>query len=177
MSESRLRILVAKPGLDGHDRGAKVVARALRDAGMEVVARSADAEDPYGSYRSDEDPYGSCPHCVLIRALSGPSSADVRQVSFDRHHDALGRDVQQQGLAGVGQDLALAGLLEQVGPDCRLEPSQPSADRGGIDPQRGARAAKLSRLGDGEEDLQVAPVHSLHKCSSYLQHCLLSAKI
>ena len=33
----RLRILVAKPGLDGHDRGAKVVARALRDAGMEVV--------------------------------------------------------------------------------------------------------------------------------------------
>jgi len=35
--ESRIRVLVAKPGLDGHDRGAKVVARALRDAGMEVV--------------------------------------------------------------------------------------------------------------------------------------------
>ncbi len=34
---SRIRILVAKPGLDGHDRGAKVVARALRDAGMEVI--------------------------------------------------------------------------------------------------------------------------------------------
>ncbi|MGH9507265.1 MAG: cobalamin-dependent protein, partial [Terriglobales bacterium] len=33
----RIRVLVAKPGLDGHDRGAKVVARALRDAGMEVV--------------------------------------------------------------------------------------------------------------------------------------------
>ena len=37
MSESPLRVVVAKPGLDGHDRGAKVVARALRDAGMEVV--------------------------------------------------------------------------------------------------------------------------------------------
>ena len=37
MSESPLRIVVAKPGLDGHDRGAKDVARALRDAGMEVV--------------------------------------------------------------------------------------------------------------------------------------------
>ena len=40
MSESRpspIRVVVAKPGLDGHDRGAKVVARALRDAGMEVV--------------------------------------------------------------------------------------------------------------------------------------------
>ncbi len=33
----RIRVLVAKPGLDGHDRGAKVVARALRDAGMEVI--------------------------------------------------------------------------------------------------------------------------------------------
>src|SRR5258708_38623343 len=37
MSERKLRILVAKPGLDGHDRGAKVVARALADAGYEVV--------------------------------------------------------------------------------------------------------------------------------------------
>jgi methylmalonyl-CoA mutase C-terminal domain/subunit len=34
---SRIRVLVAKPGLDGHDRGAKVIARALRDAGMEVI--------------------------------------------------------------------------------------------------------------------------------------------
>jgi methylmalonyl-CoA mutase C-terminal domain/subunit len=37
VSEKRIRVLVAKPGLDGHDRGAKVVARALRDAGMEVI--------------------------------------------------------------------------------------------------------------------------------------------
>src|SRR6266542_823326 len=34
---NRIRVLVAKPGLDGHDRGAKIIARALRDAGMEVV--------------------------------------------------------------------------------------------------------------------------------------------
>jgi methylmalonyl-CoA mutase C-terminal domain/subunit len=37
MTERKIRVLVAKPGLDGHDRGAKVIARALRDAGMEVV--------------------------------------------------------------------------------------------------------------------------------------------
>ena len=37
MAEAKVRILVAKPGLDGHDRGAKVVARALRDAGFEVI--------------------------------------------------------------------------------------------------------------------------------------------
>jgi methylmalonyl-CoA mutase C-terminal domain/subunit len=35
--DRRIRVLVAKPGLDGHDRGAKVIARALRDAGMEVI--------------------------------------------------------------------------------------------------------------------------------------------
>jgi methylmalonyl-CoA mutase C-terminal domain/subunit len=37
MSGSKIRVLIAKPGLDGHDRGAKLVARALRDAGMEVI--------------------------------------------------------------------------------------------------------------------------------------------
>ncbi|OFV84927.1 MAG: methylmalonyl-CoA mutase, partial [Acidobacteria bacterium RBG_16_64_8] len=37
MAETKIRIIVAKPGLDGHDRGAKVVARALRDAGFEVI--------------------------------------------------------------------------------------------------------------------------------------------
>lgn len=37
MGERKIRVLVAKPGLDGHDRGAKVIARALRDAGMEVI--------------------------------------------------------------------------------------------------------------------------------------------
>jgi methylmalonyl-CoA mutase, C-terminal domain len=37
MNQRKIRVLVAKPGLDGHDRGAKVIARALRDAGMEVI--------------------------------------------------------------------------------------------------------------------------------------------
>ena len=37
MDESKIRVLIAKPGLDGHDRGAKIIVRALRDAGMEVI--------------------------------------------------------------------------------------------------------------------------------------------
>lgn len=56
MADKRIRVLVAKPGLDGHDRGAKVIARALRDGGMEVIytglrqtveqiVEAADAED------------------------------------------------------------------------------------------------------------------------------------
>jgi methylmalonyl-CoA mutase C-terminal domain/subunit len=39
----KIRVVVAKPGLDGHDRGAKIIARALRDAGMEVIQEDADA--------------------------------------------------------------------------------------------------------------------------------------
>ena len=37
MDKAKIRVLIAKPGLDGHDRGAKVIARALRDSGMEVI--------------------------------------------------------------------------------------------------------------------------------------------
>ena len=37
MTDKKIRVLIAKPGLDGHDRGAKIIARALRDAGMEVI--------------------------------------------------------------------------------------------------------------------------------------------
>src|SRR3981081_3160560 len=37
MTQKKIRVLIAKPGLDGHDRGAKIIARALRDAGMQVV--------------------------------------------------------------------------------------------------------------------------------------------
>jgi methylmalonyl-CoA mutase C-terminal domain/subunit len=37
MAKGKIRVLIGKPGLDGHDRGAKIVARALRDAGMEVI--------------------------------------------------------------------------------------------------------------------------------------------
>ena len=41
MPEKKIRVLIAKPGLDGHDRGAKIIARALRDAGMEVIDRKS----------------------------------------------------------------------------------------------------------------------------------------
>ena len=49
--EKRIRVLVAKPGLDGHDRGAKVVARALRDAGFEVI---------YTGLRQTQHPSATC---------------------------------------------------------------------------------------------------------------------
>jgi methylmalonyl-CoA mutase C-terminal domain/subunit len=66
-TEARIRVVVAKPGLDGHDRGAKVVARALRDAGMEVIYTGLH-QTPEQIVRTaiQEDA-----HCVGLSILSG----------------------------------------------------------------------------------------------------------
>ncbi|MBU7043049.1 MAG: cobalamin B12-binding domain-containing protein [Theionarchaea archaeon] len=63
----KIRVLVAKPGLDGHDRGAKVVARALRDAGMEVIytgLRQTPQQIAEAAIQEDVD-------CVGLSILSG----------------------------------------------------------------------------------------------------------
>lgn len=62
-----IRVLVAKPGLDGHDRGAKVIARALRDAGMEVIytgLRQTPNQIAEAAVQEDVD-------CVAMSILSG----------------------------------------------------------------------------------------------------------
>lgn len=69
----RIRVLVAKPGLDGHDRGAKVVARALRDAGMEVVytgLRQTPEMIVSAALQEDVD-------CIGLSILSGAHNAIV----------------------------------------------------------------------------------------------------
>jgi methylmalonyl-CoA mutase C-terminal domain/subunit len=62
MSEQKIRVVVAKPGLDGHDRGAKIIARALRDAGLEVI---------YTGLHQTPEPIAATvqPHRVGIDAL------------------------------------------------------------------------------------------------------------
>ena len=74
--ESPIRVLIAKPGLDGHDRGAKVVARILRDAGMEVIymgLRQTPAQVVEAAIQEDVDVIGlsilSGAHIGLTRAL------------------------------------------------------------------------------------------------------------
>jgi methylmalonyl-CoA mutase C-terminal domain/subunit len=65
--ERTIRVLVAKPGLDGHDRGAKVIARALRDAGMEVIytgLRQTPQQIANAAIQEDVD-------CVAVSILSG----------------------------------------------------------------------------------------------------------
>ncbi len=85
----RLKVLVAKPGLDGHDRGAKVVAQALRDAGMEVIytgLKRTPAEVVREALQEDVDVIGlsvlSGAHGVLCRKvvaeLKAAGSEDIR---------------------------------------------------------------------------------------------------
>jgi len=74
--EAKIRVLVAKPGLDGHDRGAKVIARALRDAGMEVI---------YTGFRQTPDMIISAAlqedvHVIGLSILSGAHNAIVPRV-------------------------------------------------------------------------------------------------
>ena len=76
-SEQKIRVLVAKPGLDGHDRGAKVIARALRDAGMEVIytgLRQTPEMVVNAALQEDVDVIG-------LSILSGAHNAIVPRVS------------------------------------------------------------------------------------------------
>ena len=76
MAERRIRVLVAKPGLDGHDRGAKIVARALRDAGMEVIytgLRQTPEQIASAALQEDVDAIG-------ISILSGAHSTIVPKI-------------------------------------------------------------------------------------------------
>ena len=71
MQDRKIRVLVAKPGLDGHDRGAKVIARALRDAGMEVIYT--------GLHQTPDDIVNTIiqedPDAVMLSFLSGAHNA------------------------------------------------------------------------------------------------------
>jgi methylmalonyl-CoA mutase C-terminal domain/subunit len=77
LSQKKIRVLVAKPGLDGHDRGAKVIARALRDAGMEVIytgLRQTPEMIVNASVQEDVDVIG-------LSILSGAHNAIVPRVT------------------------------------------------------------------------------------------------
>jgi methylmalonyl-CoA mutase C-terminal domain/subunit len=77
MNTSPIRVLVAKPGLDGHDRGAKVIARALRDAGMEVIytgLRQTPEKIVSAAIQEDVD-------CIGLSILSGAHNAIVPRIA------------------------------------------------------------------------------------------------
>ncbi|MGD9347229.1 MAG: cobalamin B12-binding domain-containing protein [Candidatus Aminicenantes bacterium] len=92
METKRIRILIAKPGLDGHDRGAKVICRALRDAGNEVIytgLRRTPEEIVHAAVQEDVDVIGlsilSGAHTVLfpkiMRLLKDHGVADIKVIA------------------------------------------------------------------------------------------------
>ena len=111
MSE-RFRILIAKPGLDGHDRGAKVIARALRDAGMEVIyagLRQTPEMIVEAALQEDVDGVGlsilSGAHMTLVpRVLDGLREAGLDQVKVfvgGIIPDADVSTLKDMGVAGI----------------------------------------------------------------------------
>jgi methylmalonyl-CoA mutase C-terminal domain/subunit len=117
----RIRVLVAKPGLDGHDRGAKVVARGLRDAGMEVVY-SGLHRTPEQIVRTalDEDV-----HCVGLSILSGAHNRLLPEVVAGLR--AAGLDDVLVVAGGIIPDGDVAGLTA-AGVSAVFPPGTPIAD-------------------------------------------------
>lgn len=112
MSERKIRVLVAKPGLDGHDRGAKVVARALRDAGMEVIytgLRQTPEMIVEAALQEDVDVIGlsilSGAHMALVpRILELMKAHDLSDVKLVLGGIVPDEDIpvlQQMGVSGI----------------------------------------------------------------------------
>ena len=109
----RLRILIAKPGLDGHDRGAKVIARALRDAGMEVIytgLRQTPEMVVEAALQEDVDGVGlsilSGAHMTLVpRVIEG-----LRQAGLDHVKVFIGGIVPEEDVAAL-KEMGVSGVF------------------------------------------------------------------
>ena len=112
MNQGKIRVLVAKPGLDGHDRGAKVVARALRDAGFEVIytgIRQTPQMIAEAALQEDVDVVGLsilsgahmtlCPKVVELLRTQGQDDVTVLVGGIVPDEDAV--KLKQAGIAAV----------------------------------------------------------------------------
>lgn len=120
MVERKIRVLIAKPGLDGHDRGAKVIARGLRDAGMEVIytgLRQTPEMVVEGALQEDVDAIG-------LSILSGAHKALVpRIMELMREHDMLDVPVFLGGIVPHDDvpDMMDAGVTAVFGPGTGMD--------------------------------------------------------
>ncbi len=119
MNSRKIRVLIAKPGLDGHDRGAKVVARSLRDAGMEVIytgLRQTPEMIVESALQEDVD-------CIGLSILSGAHNALFPKVTkLLKEKDADDILVIGGGIIPEDDipDLKDAGIAEIFGPGTPL---------------------------------------------------------
>jgi methylmalonyl-CoA mutase C-terminal domain/subunit len=132
MAEHKIRVLVAKPGLDGHDRGAKIIARALRDAGMEVIytgLRQTPEMIAAAALQEDVDAVGVsilsgahntlCPRIVSLLRANGMDDCLVLVGGIVPQEDI--QRLKEQGVAevflpGTSTEDIVKFLRENVGP-------------------------------------------------------------
>ena len=131
-----IRVLVAKPGLDGHDRGAKVIARALRDAGMEVIytgLRQTPEMIVAAALQEDVQVIGlsilSGAHNAIVprvlQLLKEKDLADVKVIVGGIVPDEDARRLKQQGVAEVFQPGAsLESIVAFIRHACQTAPSR-----------------------------------------------------
>jgi len=121
MAEKRIRVIVAKPGLDGHDRGAKVVARALRDAGFEVI---------YTGLRQT-------PEQIVEAALSEDVNVVALSLLSGAHNTLFPKIVELLKEKGMGDVLVIGGGvipdadipgLKEAGVSAVFTPGTPTGD-------------------------------------------------
>jgi methylmalonyl-CoA mutase C-terminal domain/subunit len=149
--ERKIRVLVAKPGLDGHDRGAKVIARALRDAGMEVI---------YTGIRQT-------PQMIVEAAIQEDVDAILMSILSGAHMAIFPKVMDMLRANGVDDVLVMAGgilpdedipAIEQMGIKGNFGPGTPMSTiiayvRANIDPRRMSHTlAPVSHAGAAVEE-------------------------
>ncbi|NVO00603.1 MAG: cobalamin B12-binding domain-containing protein [Geobacteraceae bacterium] len=120
MAERKLRVLVAKPGLDGHDRGAKIIARAFRDAGLEVIytgLHQTPEQIVAAAIQEDVD-------CIGLSILSGAHNSLLPRVCQLLQEKSAG-DIKVFGGGVIPEDdipgLKAAGICEIFTPGTSTE--------------------------------------------------------
>ena len=136
----KIRVVIAKPGLDGHDRGAKVIARSLRDAGMEVIytgLRQTPEQIVEAALQEDADAIGVsilsgahnhvCPRVMALLAERGVD--DVLVVVGGIIPDADIPRLREIGIEGVFQPgTSMQSIVDFITKHVRAEAPQPPAD-------------------------------------------------
>jgi len=135
--ERKIRVLIAKPGLDGHDRGAKVIARALRDAGMEVIytgLRQTPEMIVEAALQEDVDVIGlsilSGAHMVLVprvmELLRAAGLDDIKVIVGGIIPEDDGAALRAAGVAGIyGPGASMAAIVADIEQFIQASAEQP----------------------------------------------------